>query len=172
MNSELESVPFRRSIKRVKKLTSGVLICAVAVIGALALGVRPANAASQLSIGNPGLEHFDADGGVQLDFGLTDRSGAPVGNLRPENVQVFEDGGQGQGRPVDIVFVFDITESMQPYVDAVKQNVISFAQDLASNNRDYRLGLVTFEDYVVSKEPDCGCPYRSKMTSNVKEFTD
>ena len=60
---------------------------------------------------------------------------------------------------------------MQPYIDAVKQNVISFAQDLASNNRDYRLGLVTFEDYVVSKEPDCDCAYRDKMTSNVHEFT-
>src|SRR5215469_8560480 len=109
----------------------------------------------QISIGNPGLEHFDSDGGVQLDFGLTDSNGNPVGNLRPDNVKVFEDGkqakildfrGVGQGRPVDIVFVMDVTESMQPYIDAVKQNIISFAQDLAGNNRDYRLGLVTFED--------------------------
>ncbi len=142
---------------------------------------RPARAALQVSIGNPSLEHFDTDGGVQIDFGLTDQNGAPVGNLRADNVEVYEDGkrakildfrGQGQGRPVDIVFVLDVTESMQPYIDAVKQNVISFAQDLASNNRDYRLGLVTFEDYVVSKEPDCNCAYRDKMTSNVHEFTD
>src|SRR5262249_50461693 len=54
--------------------------------------------------------------------------------------------------------------------DAVKQNIISFAQDLAGNNRDYRLGLVTFEDYVVSKSEDCHCDYRNKMTSNVNEF--
>ena len=142
---------------------------------------RPAAAALQVSIGNPSLEHFDSDGGVQIDFGLTDQNGAPVGNLRADNVEVYEDGkrakildfrGQGQGRPVDIVFVLDVTESMQPYIDAVKQNVISFAQDLAANNRDYRLGLVTFEDYVVSKEPDCNCAYRNKMTSNVHEFTD
>ena len=141
----------------------------------------PARAALQLSIGNPSLEHFDSDGGVQIDFGLTDQNGAPVGNLRVDNVEVYEDGkrakildfrGQGQGRPVDIVFVLDVTESMQPYIDAVKQNVISFAQDLAGNNRDYRLGLVTFEDYVVSKEPDCNRAYRNKMTSNVHEFTD
>jgi hypothetical protein len=135
----------------------------------------------KVSIGNPGLEHFDSDGGVQLDFGLTDPNGAPVGNLKPDNVKVYEDGklarildfrGVGQGRPVDIVFVMDITESMQPYIDAVKQNVIAFAQDLQSNSRDYRLGLVTFEDYVVSSQPDCNCPYRTAMTSNVKEFTD
>ncbi|MGD0075498.1 MAG: FHA domain-containing protein [Candidatus Binataceae bacterium] len=162
---------------KLKSATWAIALVAAALM--IFAGAKPARASLQLSIGNPGLEHFDADGGVQLDFGLTDNNGAAVGNLRPENVQVFEDGqpakildfrGQGQGRPVDIVFVFDITESMQPYIDAVKQNVITFAQDLASNNRDYRLGLVTFEDYVVSKEPDCNCPYRNKMTGNVQEF--
>lgn len=142
---------------------------------------RSAQAALQLSVGNPGLQHFDSDGGVELDFGLTDKNGAPVGNLKQSDVKVFEDGspakiinfrGLGQGRPVDIVFVIDITESMQPYIDAVKENVIAFAQDLAANHRDYRLGLVTFEDYVVSSFADCGCPYRDKMTSNVHEFID
>jgi len=153
---------------------------ATLVFSALMLfgSARLAQAAIQLSIGNPGLEHFEADGGVRLDFGLTDANGAPVGNLKPDNIEIREDDqlakildfrGQGQGRPVDIVFVFDVTESMQPYIDAVKQNVIAFAQDLATNNRDYRLGLVTFEDYVVSKEPDCGCPYRNKMTGDVHE---
>jgi FHA domain/von Willebrand factor type A domain len=134
-----------------------------------------------ISVGNPGLEHFDSDGGVDLNFGLTDSSGQPVGNLKPDNVKVFEDGkqakiidfrGVGQGRPVDIVFVMDVTESMQPYIDTVKQNVIQFAQDLSANNRDYRLGLVTFEDYVVSKYPDCGCAYRNTFTSDVHQFTD
>jgi hypothetical protein len=153
----------------------------LAMVVAFLLSPTSALASLQISIGNPGLEHFDSDGGVQLDFGLTDSNGNPVGNLRPDNVKVFEDGkqakildfrGVGQGRPVDIVFVLDVTESMQPYIDAVKQNIISFAQDLAANNRDYRLGLVTFEDYVVSKYPDCNCPYRSAMTSDVHQFID
>ena len=143
--------------------------------------VTAADASLKITSGNPGLEHFDADGGVQLDFGLTDQNGNPVGNLRPDNVKVFEDGkeakildfrGVGQGRPVDIVFVLDVTESMQPYIDAVKQNVIAFAQDLQANSRDYRLGLVTFEDYVVSAYPDCNCAYRNSFTSDVKQFTD
>ena len=134
----------------------------------------------QLSIGNPGLENFDSAGGVKLDFGLTDSGGAPVGNLTAKDVKVYEDGklakildfrGQGQGRPVDIVFILDITESMQPYIDAVKQNVIDFARDLQANNRDYRLGLVTFEDYVVSKDNDPPLPYKMKMTSDANEFT-
>ncbi len=145
------------------------------------LRVAAADASLKITTGNPGLEHFDTDGGVQLDFGLTDQNGNPVGNLRPDNVKVFEDGkeakildfrGVGQGRPVDIVFVLDVTESMQPYIDAVKQNVIQFAQDLQSNSRDYRLGLVTFEDYVVSAYPDCNCAYRNSFTSDVKQFSD
>src|SRR6204780_2518945 len=146
---------------------------------AFAVRATAANASLKITTGNPGLEHFDTDGGVQLDFGLTDQNGNPGGNLPPDNVKVFEDGvlakildfrGVGQGRPVDIVFVLDVTESMQPYIDAVKQNIIQFAQDLAANNRDYRLGLVTFEDYVVSKYPDCNCEYRNTMTSDVNQF--
>jgi len=144
------------------------------------MAASPADAAPQITIGNPGLQHFDSDGVVQLDFGMTEGGGQPLGNLRAENVQVFEDGklakildfrGVGQGRPVDIVFVLDVTESMQPYIDAVKQNIIQFAQDLAANNRDYRLGLVTFEDYVISQYPDCNCEYRNTMTSDVQKFT-
>ncbi len=143
------------------------------------LAAASAHASLQVTTGNPGLTHFDSDGGVELDFGLTDQAGQPVGNLTKDNVQVLEDGkparilyfrGVGQGRPVDIVFVLDVTESMQPYIDAVKQNIINFAHDLAANNRDYRLGLVTFEDYVVSKYPDCNCEYRNAMTSDVQKF--
>ncbi len=156
--------------------------CLFALFFLLCFGipVTAAQASLKITTGNPGLEHFDADGGVQLDFGLTDQNGNPVGNLRPDNVKVFEDGkqakildfrGVGQGRPVDIVFVLDVTESMQPYIDAVKQNVIAFAQDLQANSRDYRLGLVTFEDYVVSAYPDCNCAYRDSFTSDVKQFS-
>ena len=143
------------------------------------LRVTAADASLKITTGNPGLEHFDTDGGVQLDFGLTDENGNPVGNLRPDNVKVFEDGkeakiidfrGVGQGRPADIVFVIDVTESMQPYIDAIKENMIAFARDLAANNRDYRLGLVTFEDYVVSQYPDCNCEYSKQLTSDVNKF--
>jgi hypothetical protein len=151
------------------------LLLAVIMLG----GAASAEASLHVTVGNPGLEHFDSEGAVQLDFGMTDQDGAPVGNLRPDNVEVYENGkqakiidfrGVGQGRPVDVVFVLDVTESMQPYIDAVKQNIINFANDLAANNRDYRLGLVTFEDYVVSSVPDCNCEYRNQLTSNVNQF--
>jgi Mg-chelatase subunit ChlD len=153
-------------------------LAAVAIM--MLVSSAPAFASLQVALGNPGLTHFDSDGGVQLDFGLTDQNGQPVGNLTKDDVQVLEDGqparilyfrGVGQGRPVDIVFVLDVTESMQPYIDAVKQNMINFAQDLAQNHRDYRLGLVTFEDYVVSAYPDCNCAYSKTMTADAQKFT-
>jgi FHA domain/Integrin beta chain VWA domain len=165
------------------KRIPSIVACTALVLAAMFVfqlcAAGGASAAMQVVVGNPGLQHFDSDGGVELDFGLTDQNGQPVGNLRPDNLQVFEDGklakildfrGVGQGRPVDIVFVMDVTESMQPYIDAIKQNMVNFAHDLASNNRDYRLGLVTFEDYVVSKYPDCNCPYQKTMTSDVNQF--
>src|SRR5713226_471691 len=176
--------PIRRITYRDTNLSNRnlhLVIFSVFFLACLGLAPAAAQASLKISVGNPGLEHFDSDGGVQLDFGLTDQNGNPVGNLRPNNVKVFEDGkeakildfrGVGQCRPVDIVFVMDVTESMQPYIDAVKQNVIAFAQDLQANSRDYRLGLVTFEDYVISKYPDCNCEYRNTMTSDVKKFTD
>lgn len=153
------------------------VMAALAVVG-LMLAASSARADLQVSVGNPGLQHFDS-GAVGLDFGVSGGGGGPVGNLTPANVKVFEDGaeaqildfrGVGQGRPVDIVFVMDVTESMQPYIDAVKTSMQAFARDLAANHRDYRLGLVTFEDYVISAYADCNCAYRDKMTSNVAEF--
>ena len=112
-------------------------VITMALVMAAPLGLQlcaasDALAAMHVVVGNPGLQHFDSDGGVELDFGLTDQDGQPVGNLRPDNLQVFEDGklakildfrGVGQGRPVDLVFVMDVTESMQPYIDAIKQNM-------------------------------------------------
>jgi Mg-chelatase subunit ChlD len=175
-NKEKHELP-HLSLPDLRRALAGLVSAAIIMLALSA----PAFASLQVAVGNPGLAHFDSDGGVQLDFGLTDQNGQPVGNLTKDNVQVLEDGqpakilyfrGVGQGRPVDIVFVLDVTESMQPYIDAVKQNMINFAQDLAQNHRDYRLGLVTFEDYVVSAYPDCNCEYGKTMTGDAQKFTE
>jgi pSer/pThr/pTyr-binding forkhead associated (FHA) protein/Mg-chelatase subunit ChlD len=124
-----------------------------------------------LSLSNPRLGNFANGGAVELFFGATDSHGQPIGQLTAENFHLEEDGkvaqildfhGEDQGRPVDIVVVFDVTESMQPYIDAMKDVVNDFAEKLAKAQRDYRLGLVTFEDYVVRDEPI--------FTRSVREF--
>lgn len=114
-----------------------------------------------VSVTNPQLENFTNGGAVGLYFNATDLRGQPIGQLTPEHVSVQEDGqdtqiidfrGEEQGRPVDIVVVFDVTESMGPFIDGMKEAAIDFADRLAKANRDYRLGLVTFEDYVIRDE--------------------
>lgn len=114
-----------------------------------------------VSLTNPQLENFSNGGAVGLYFSVTDTRGQPVGHLGLEHVEILEDGqaakvidfrGEEQGRPVDIVVVFDITESMGPFIDGMKEATNAFADGLSKANRDYRMGLVTFEDYVTRDE--------------------
>ncbi|MGE0683825.1 MAG: FHA domain-containing protein [Candidatus Binatia bacterium] len=137
---------------------------AALLLGVLLLGVSSvwAGEPAVISLANPRLENFANGGAVGLYFGVTDMQGQPIGQLSPDDLEVQEDGtkaaiidfrGESQGRPIDIVVVFDVTESMQPYIEAMKEVTIDFADQLAKANRDYRLGLVTFEDYVIRDEP-------------------
>lgn len=146
---------------------------AAVLVGVLLLTAAPLWAASTavVSLSAPRLGHFANDGAVELIVGVTDTNGQPIGQLRPEHFEVRENGraaqildfhGEDQGRPVDVVVVFDVTESMQPYIDAMKEVISDFAEKLAKANRDYRLGLVTFEDYVVRDDP--------VFTRSVREF--
>lgn len=141
--------------------------CIWAIIGMMLLGMMflgqgalAANTAV-VSLTNPQLENFSNGGAVGLYFSLTDMRGQPVGQLNLDHVKILEDGqpakvidfrGEEQGRPVDIVVVFDITESMGPFIDGMKEATNAFADRLSKANRDYRLGLVTFEDYVTRDE--------------------
>jgi len=133
-------------------------------IAVLLFGVTGAKAADTIvvSLTNPRLENFANGGAVGLYFSATDTQGHPVGQLSPEHVEVKEDGqkvevvdfrGEEQGRAVDIVVVFDVTESMQPFIDGLKEATNDLADRLGKANRDYRLGLVTFEDYVTRQDP-------------------
>ncbi len=50
------------------------------------------------------------------------------------------------GEGYDIVFILDNTSSMNPYITNVRNNIVSFANSLASKGINYRLGLVSFGD--------------------------
>ena len=54
--------------------------------------------------------------------------------------------------PVDIVFVLDVTSSMQWAIDDLKNGIGKFADTLAKNQINFRLGLVTFRDLSVANE--------------------
>jgi Mg-chelatase subunit ChlD len=101
-------------------------------------------------------------------------TGNKIVSLTKNNVYLFEDltritnfnftkDTAGGVRAADIVFVLDVTGSMSGQIDAVKRNIIEFADSLSKNGIDYRLGMVTFLDVVENIYP---------FTSNVQTFKD
>lgn len=83
--------------------------------------------------------------------------GEPLDSLSPQQITIYENGVQfkalsvekvpvANNLPWDLVFVMDITGSMQPQIDGVIDNVTTFSKNLRSRGIDYRLGLVLFSD--------------------------
>jgi Mg-chelatase subunit ChlD len=54
--------------------------------------------------------------------------------------------------PVDIVFVLDVTASMQWALNDLKNGIGKFADALSQSGIDFRLGLVTFQDLTIPGE--------------------
>jgi len=111
---------------------------------------------------------------ISLYVEVSDPSGKPVADLQQADFTVTEDGqpvdivdfaGVGDERPVDVVFVFDTTGSMREEIKGVKNTCIAFAEELESKGRDYRLGLVAFDDAVEGVYGTGG-----RLTDDAREF--
>lgn len=100
--------------------------------------------------------------------------GEPLDSLRADNLYVYEKGipkkvlsvekiPVAEIVPVDFVFVIDITGSMQPYINSVKNYVSTFTTNLVQRGIDYRLSLIMFDDEVAKIH---------QPTKNVIEFMD
>jgi len=111
---------------------------------------------------------------VTIYISVTDEKGEPMTGLTKDDFQLTEDGkpvdikdfaGLEEARPVDIVFVFDTTGSMDDEIEGVKNTSIAFADKLRDSNRDFRLGLVAFGDEIREvRNKD------STLTANAEEF--
>lgn len=94
-------------------------------------------------------------------YGLNKSTFAVIENNELQEINNFVVKARGKVEPIDIVFIFDQTGSMQDEINAVKNNVIMFADILRGSSMDFRLGLITFSD-VVERTRD--------FTSDVSEF--
>ena len=85
--------------------------------------------------------------------------GEPLDTLLPEQITIYENNIEfkaltvekvpmANNLPWDLIFVIDITGSMQPQIDGVVENVTSFAGKLRERGIDYRLGLILFSDNI------------------------
>lgn len=107
---------------------------------------------------------------------VADALNAPITDLTAANFTASENGVPqtnlfsvippntgGSTRVADIIFVIDDTGSMGPYIAGVRSSVIDFANRLTTSGVDFRLGLVTFKDYVTD--------YNGKaLTADVSQF--
>lgn len=66
-------------------------------------------------------------------------------------LQVETESMSSSKYPVDIVFVIDITGSMQPNINAIKDNVVKFARELENRSWDARFAAVGFRDSIDSE---------------------
>ena len=99
------------------------------------------------------------DGRYRLYLDVTNSLGEFVGGLNASNFSVYDAGykandiqleGMESNRPVDVVFVLDVSGSMQDKIDGVKGSIIRFSDLMGLRSRDYRLGVVTFVEEIFS----------------------
>jgi len=113
-------------------------------------------------IKNVDITHFPE---MSVIFSAVNNRNVFVRTLKKEDILVLENGIQrpilsldlisaSNRVPIDIVFVIDETGSMQPYIDAVKDNIKRFSGRLRSQGFDYQLGLVRFTDLVTWSSPE------------------
>lgn len=81
-------------------------------------------------------------------YGLDKSAFSLIENNEVQDMDSFLVKAENKVEPIDIVFVFDQTGSMQDEIDAVKNNALMFADILKGSAMDYRLTLVTFSDVV------------------------
>ncbi len=108
-----------------------------------------------IAVGQPDTSRYPQ---ITVYVSATNADGAWLTNLSMSDFQITEDGqpapmadfaGVGQSRPVNVVYVFDTTGSMEQEIDGGVETSIAFAEALQSKGREYRLGLVTFADTVL-----------------------
>ncbi len=109
---------------------------------------------------------------VRVIVDVQSLTGKPLDTLRADDLTVMENdiekkilsverlqGGEKVG--ADFVFALDITGSMQALIEAVRNNVVRFTDNLVKRGIEYRLGLVLFDDAVVKTY---------SPTTDVREF--
>ncbi|MBA4186798.1 MAG: hypothetical protein C0467_02145 [Planctomycetaceae bacterium] len=73
----------------------------------------------------------------------------------------------------DIMFVLDVTASMQNEIDGVKNGVRSFAAALQRNKIDFRIGLVAFRDLMADSDAMIVLKFQGEpFTTDVEAFRD
>lgn len=74
---------------------------------------------------------------------------------------------------VDVVFVLDITSSMQKAIDGIRDGIKSFAEGLDPKRIDFRIGLIAYRDELIGERPEVltfGRENKELFTTDPEEF--
>ena len=88
---------------------------------------------------------WPSDPKTGIDFSLVSRSGW----FRTTKDRHFDVTRNSIG--VEIVFLLDVTSSMGPYIEGLKEKCIAFADEIRRDGVDCRLGLVGFGDVEINE---------------------
>ena len=110
----------------------------------------------QITVKNLEITNFPE---VKLIIEAYNKLGESLDTLLREQVIIYENEKQfipdkivkipvADKLPWDLVFAIDITGSMQPQIDGVVNNLLTFVSNLENRGIDYRLGLILFTDNI------------------------
>jgi outer membrane protein OmpA-like peptidoglycan-associated protein len=96
---------------------------------------------------------------ISLICEAVDEDGMPVDTIEARGLTVVENGKEhrvisakkisiNERVPVDFMFALDVTQTMQPYINGVRDNIERFVDNLLKRGIDYRVGLILFSDNV------------------------
>lgn len=71
---------------------------------------------------------------------------------------------------VDVLFLLDVTSSMQPQINGVRKGITQFADTLGGHKLDAQIGLVAFRDRMNGEEPQVLQFSSGTFTANAAEF--
>jgi Ca-activated chloride channel homolog len=101
------------------------------------------------------ITRLSADGSRKaLFFGAVAAVGCALGAIVGEPLfRLLPAAGEATPK-VDVLFVLDVTGSMQAQIDGVRSGIVDFATKLSERGLDERVGAVAFRDEVVGEEPE------------------
>ena len=96
---------------------------------------------------------------IKLIIEAYNKLGEPLDTLLPEQLMIYENDREftpdkilkipiANYLPWDLIFVVDITGTMQTRIDGVVNNLQAFVTNLENRGIDYRLGLILFKDNI------------------------
>lgn len=88
---------------------------------------------------------WPSDPGTGIDFRLVSRSGW----FLTTTDRHFDVTRSNVG--VEVVFLMDVTSSMQPYIEGLKEKCLAFSEQIRRDGIDCRLGLIGFGDVEINE---------------------